>query len=186
MTLKFFFWNIFFFYQLRVLFPLHFRTMPLLWTLPMTKWNVCIFDLVFRKLILVLRWGEGIHNGHNGHNSHNGRGMHRTRVRPNPSGSTSVHAQHRRNLTIQVCVFKMYFFINWFVCNSFPDQYLVKNGTKKATKIIEEYNPRQSILVFQLILVDENNFAYFTDCVRKMEVIEEYEDEFRLARWVTK
>ncbi|CAF1151362.1 unnamed protein product [Rotaria sordida] len=48
-------------------------------------------------------------------------------------------------------------------------------GTNGAKETRDQYNLRQSILTFQLVLVDENNMAYCTDTICETEGINEYD-----------
>ena len=51
-------------------------------------------------------------------------------------------------------------------------------GTKDAKKTIEQYDLRHSTLVFQLVLVDDNNVAFPTDCLCQTAPMLEYEGKF--------
>ncbi|CAF2027911.1 unnamed protein product [Rotaria magnacalcarata] len=48
-------------------------------------------------------------------------------------------------------------------------------GTNGGKETRDEYNLQRSMLVFQLVFVDENNIAYCTDAICKTDVIQEYE-----------
>ncbi len=65
----------------------------------------------------------------------------------------------------------------------FVGQPIILLASKRTAKqIIEKYRLRQSMFIFQLVFVDQDNVVYFTDCRCQTEPIQEYEGEFWLAR----
>ncbi len=68
-------------------------------------------------------------------------------------------------------------------CDLFVGQSIIPlAANQRAKQIIEKYRLRQSMLIFQLVFVDQDNVAYLTDCRCQTEPIQEYEGEFWLAR----
>ncbi|CAF1340801.1 unnamed protein product [Rotaria sordida] len=58
-------------------------------------------------------------------------------------------------------------------------------GTNGAKETRDQYNLRQSILTFQLVVVDENNMAYCTDTICETESINEYDaTEIKNLRYI--